>query len=133
MKVLREFINQRWLPFEDYEVTPTSYAIITYPCGPQGKHLRTYYRPSKFNCYNFLYCRSYGGGRNPPLFGNHAVITTSEGMISWHCGPSILIGISFRKILTIFRKQTTNKTRALNGLRTLEYPVNDFFPRRMES
>ena len=43
-------------------------------------------------------------------------------MISWRSGPTAL-----------FRKQTTHKTRALNGLRTLEYPLNDFFRRCMES
>ena len=48
--------DQRWPPFDNYDVIRTSYDVITSRCKPQKKRLLTYYLSSKSHCYSFYTC-----------------------------------------------------------------------------
>ena len=43
-------------PFAKQDVISTSYDVITSRCGPQTKHLWTYYLSSKSHCHSFYTC-----------------------------------------------------------------------------
>ena len=55
-----------WPPFDNLDVITTQYDVITSRCGPQRKHLWTYYLSSKSRRDSFYTCEVMEGRRIRP-------------------------------------------------------------------